>query len=87
MCIRDSNTGFNEKNINKKYQWLNKNGLYKDHMDVIKKSEKQLTGFEIKNLNGISNCVVKAVTSKSPRRSYSAPFWMKLVYPVAKRIT
>jgi hypothetical protein len=29
------NTGFNQKNLAKKYKWTDVNGLYKDHMGYV----------------------------------------------------
>ena len=81
------NTGFNLKNIKKKYEWLNEKGLYKDHIDVIKKSEKDLLRFEHQNTDAISDKVVKAVTAKKPKRRYVAPLLQYMLVPVAKRFT
>lgn len=81
------NTGFNMKNIMKKYEWLNEKGLYKDHIDVIKKSEKDLLRFERQNTDKISGKVVKAVTAKNPKTRYVAPLLQYMLVPIGKRMT
>ena len=81
------NTGFNEKNIKKKYEWFNENGLYKNHKDVIKKTEDQLLSFEVQSIEGIVDKVVKAVTAKRPKKRYAAPLRQWLLIPLGRRIT
>lgn len=78
------NTGFNKKNIDKKYEWLDKNGLYKDHLDSIKKADDQLISLEVQNTDGIIKQLVKAVTDKKPKKRYKAPYWQWLLIPVGK---
>ncbi|MFZ1321452.1 MAG: SDR family NAD(P)-dependent oxidoreductase [Ignavibacteria bacterium] len=80
-------TGFNLKNVNKKYEWHDKNGLYKDHMDIIKKSEDQIFRLEVKNTDGISDKVVKAVTAKNPKKRYYAPLLQWFLIPIGKHIS
>ena len=75
------NTGFNQKNINKKYEWLNKKGLYKDNLKQIKNSEKNLLRFELKNTDSIAKEIVKATLAKNPKRRYSAPWWQYISVP------
>ncbi|MDQ3022364.1 MAG: SDR family NAD(P)-dependent oxidoreductase [Bacteroidota bacterium] len=78
------NTGFNKKNIDKKYTWLDKNGLYKNHMDAIKKEEDLLYKLEVQNIEGISKQLVKAVVDKKPKKRYKAPLWQWLLIPVGR---
>ena len=80
------NTGFNEKNINRKYDWMKPDGYYKDHMSAIKKAEKQILGIEVRNTNAISDKVVKAVTAKHPKRRYKAPWWQWIFVPIGRRL-
>lgn len=80
------NTGFNEKNINKKYEWMDPEGYYKDHMDAIKKAEKQILRAEGINTNAISDKVVKAVTATRPKRRYKAPWWQWIFVPIGRRL-
>lgn len=80
------NTGFNLKNINKKYDWMDPDGYYKDNMDAIKKAEKQILGTEVQNTHAISDKVVKAVTVKNPKRRYEAPWWQWIFIPIGRRL-
>ncbi len=78
------NTGFNRKNIDKKYKWMDKDSLYKDQMDSIKKADDQLIKLEVQNTDGIVRQLVKAVTDKKPKKRYKAPLWQWLLIPVGK---
>lgn len=69
------NTGFNQKNIKKKYEWMKKNSLYKNHMDKIKKTEERLLTAEIQSTDSIAKKITKAVISKNPKKRYYAPWW------------
>ncbi|HMQ68804.1 MAG TPA: SDR family NAD(P)-dependent oxidoreductase [Ignavibacteria bacterium] len=79
-------TGFNEKNINRKYEWFNHDGIYKDHISAIKKAEMQILGLEVSDLNSISDKVVEAVTDKHPKRRYEAPWWQWIFVPLGRRL-
>ncbi|MCB0726815.1 MAG: SDR family NAD(P)-dependent oxidoreductase, partial [Ignavibacteriae bacterium] len=79
-------TGFNEKNINKKYEWFDQDGIYKDHISAIKKAEMQILGLEVSDLNSISDKVVEAVTDKHPKRRYEAPWWQWIFVPLGRRL-
>lgn len=78
------NTGFNKKNIEKKYQWMSSNSLYKDKMDIIKKEENNLYKLEVKKIDGISGQLVKAVTAEKPKNRYVAPKWQWLPIPIVR---
>lgn len=80
-------TGFNLKNVNKKYEWQDKNGLYKNNMELIKKSEDQIFRLEVKSTNGISDKVVKAVTAKNPKKRYYAPLFQWVLKSIGKHIS
>ncbi len=79
-------TGFNKKNIDKKYKWIPKDSLYKDKMGYIKKSEDQLYMFELKNIDGIVKQVVKAITDKKPKKRYKAPWWLWPLLPTGRKL-
>jgi short-subunit dehydrogenase len=68
-------TNFNQINFNNKNEWFNTQGLYNDHLDFIKITEKKITLFEVKTTTSIVKKVVKAVTSKKMKRRYAAPFF------------
>lgn len=80
------NTGFNKKNIEKKYEWMNLNGLYKDHLKTIKKTEEQLIDLQVQNIEGIVEQLVKACTDKKPKKRYKAPYWQWMLLPLGRSL-
>jgi len=68
-------TDFNQKNIGKKYEWIDSSLLYRGHMDVIKKAEDMIVRSELKDTSSIARQIVKAVEDKRPKRRYVAPVW------------
>jgi len=78
------NTDFNQKNIGKKYEWIDGSVLYKDHMDVIKKAEDMIIRSELKDTASIARQIVRAVEDKRPRRRYVAPLWQWWLIPLLR---
>lgn len=72
------NTGFNKKNIEKKYEWLDESRLDPLEIRNMKKEEKMIYLFEVKSIQSIAKKVVKAVEARYPCRYYSAPWWQAL---------
>lgn len=69
-------TGFNQKNIAKKYVWMNEDSEFYPIIDQIKaKEEKQFKLTESKSTKSIVNKIVKAAEAKNPKLRYSAPWW------------
>lgn len=69
-------TGFNQKNIAKKYVWMNKQSVFYPIIDKIKtEEERQFKITESKSTLSIVNKIVKAAESKKPKLRYSAPWW------------
>ncbi len=79
------NTGFNEKNIDRKYEWMDMNGIYNDHMGEIKRAEAMVLKMELKNTASIAQQIVKAVESPRPKRKYVAPWYQWIFLPLARR--
>jgi short-subunit dehydrogenase len=77
-------TDFNQKNIGKKYEWMDSSVLYKGHMDVIKKSEGMIVRAELKDTAGIAMQIVRAVEDKRPKRRYVAPLWQWWLIPLLR---
>jgi short-subunit dehydrogenase len=77
-------TDFNQKNIGKKYEWIASSLLYKDHMDVIKKSEGMIIRSELQDTSSIARQIVKAVEDKRPKRRYVAPAWQWWLIPLLR---
>ena len=79
------NTGFNQKNLAKKYEWMDANGLYKDHMEYVREAGERLIKREVQDTGSIAKQVVKAVESRRPKRRYVAPKWEWIFLPLVRR--
>ncbi len=79
-------TDFNQKNIGKKYEWIDSSVLYKGHMDIIKKSESMIIRSELKDTASIARQIVRAVEDKRPKRRYVAPVWQWWAIPLLREL-
>jgi short-subunit dehydrogenase len=79
------NTGFNQKNLAKKYEWMDANGQYKDHMGFVRETEGRLVKHELQDTRSIAKQVVKAVEARRPKRRYVAPKWEWVFLPLVRR--
>lgn len=69
-------TGFNQRNINKKYEWMNHDSVFYEMIPEIKKREEKLFGLlELRSTNTIVRQIVKACESSKPAARYTAPWW------------
>ena len=69
-------TGFNQKNIAKKYAWMNKESVFYPIISELKlQEERQFKLTESKNTRSIVRKIVRAVEAKKPRLRYTAPWW------------
>lgn len=67
-------TGFNMKNINKKYNWMQYDSFFRYKWeDMYQKEHKIWNIIEKKNFNSIINQYVKAVEDKNVKLRYTAP--------------
>lgn len=80
------NTEFNQKNIGKKYEWIDSSVLYKGHMDVIKKAEGMIIRSELQDTCSIARQIVKAVEDRIPKRRYVAPLWQWWLVPLLREL-
>jgi short-subunit dehydrogenase len=71
-------TGFNRKNIQKKYEWLNVDKLDPVQAKRIKKEEAVIYRYEMQSTKSIAKKIVKAVEARFPYRRYFAPWWQGL---------
>lgn len=67
-------TGFNEKNIDKKYEWVNSSDIYRHHIAYIRKFEKFFKVMQLRKTESIAKKIVKAVTDKKVKNRYVAPY-------------
>ncbi|MGA7076095.1 MAG: SDR family oxidoreductase [Halobacteriota archaeon] len=79
------NTGFNERFMRRKYEWMNANGLYKDHMAYVRQEEERLIKRELQSTESIAKQVVRAVEARRPKRRYVAPKWEWVFLPLVRR--
>ena len=79
------NTGFNQKNLAKKYEWMDVNGLYKDQMEYVHTAGERLIKRELQDTSSIAKQVVKAVEARRPKRRYVAPKWEWIFLPLVRR--
>ncbi len=69
-------TGFNQKNIAKKYVWMDEKSVFYPIIDQIKaKEDRQFKLTESKSTASIVGKIVKAAEAKKPKLRYSAPWW------------
>ncbi len=79
------NTGFNERFMPQKYEWMGEQSLYKDRMAYVRQQEERVMKRELPSTRSIARQVVKAVEARWPRRRYVAPKWEWVVLPLARR--
>ena len=79
------NTGFNEKFMQRKYEWMDVNGLYKDQMAYVRREEETLRKRELQTTESIAKQVVRAVEARRPKRRYVAPRWEWVFLPLLRR--
>jgi short-subunit dehydrogenase len=80
------NTGFNERFMQQKYEWMNAHSLYKDHMAYVRQEEERVIKLELQSTASIAKQVVKAVEAQRPKRRYVAPKWEWVALPLFRRV-
>jgi short-subunit dehydrogenase len=69
-------TGFNQKMIARKYEWLGEDSYFNEVMeDTRTQEERFFSRTELKSTRTAVNEIVKAVESRKPKLRYVAPFW------------
>lgn len=69
-------TGFNQRVMATKYQWLTSSSYFAKIIDKIKaREEKMFKILELKSTRSIVNKIVQAVEAHKPCLRYSAPWW------------
>jgi short-subunit dehydrogenase len=69
-------TGFNQKNIAKKYVWMKEQSVFYPIINQIKAEEERTFKFtESKTTDSIVAKIVKAAEAEKPKARYSAPGW------------
>lgn len=69
-------TGFNQRMLARKYEWLRKRSYFNEKIREIKmREEKFFSTMESESVRTAVNQIVKAAESSRPRFRYVAPFW------------
>ncbi len=72
-------TGFNQKMMGKKYEWMSETSYFYKIKDKIKKREAQRFNLSEQNdLTSIVSQIINAVEAKKPKLRYFAPWWQGL---------
>jgi hypothetical protein len=71
--------------MQRKYEWMNAQSLYKDHMAYVRQEEERIIKRELQSTASIAKQVVKAVEAKRPKRRYVAPKWEWVALPLFRR--
>lgn len=73
------NTGFNQKMIAKKFEWMNETSYFYGILTKLKKKEAQQFNLaEAKDITSIVNKIVAAAEATKPKLRYVAPWWQGL---------
>lgn len=72
-------TGFNQKMLEKKYQWMDESSYFYPFISTLKKNEKKSFDFlEQRRTDSIVAKLIEAIEDPTPRFRYSAPWWQAL---------
>jgi short-subunit dehydrogenase len=72
-------TGFNQKNIAKKYEWMNEHSYFYKIKDRIRRGEERAFKLlEHKSLSSIVQKIVIASQAEKPGLRYAAPLWQSI---------
>jgi short-subunit dehydrogenase len=69
-------TGFNQKNIARKYEWMGKDSYFNEVIDDIRAKEARYFGrAEVHSTKTAVDVIVEAVEAANPKLRYVAPWW------------
>jgi short-subunit dehydrogenase len=69
-------TGFNQKNIAGKYEWMGKDSYFNEIIDEIRAQEaRYFRKAELHSTKTAIDVIVRAVEAKNPKLRYVAPWW------------
>ena len=71
-------TCFNEKMHAKKYEWMDASSFYHDHLNYIKRFDRNNILIQSKHIQRIARKIVNASEAKRPWARYVAPWWQGL---------
>jgi short-subunit dehydrogenase len=69
-------TGFNQKMIAKKYEWMGKDSYFNEIMgDIRAQEERYFSRTELRSTKTAVDAIVEAVEARKPKLRYVAPWW------------
>jgi short-subunit dehydrogenase len=69
-------TGFNQKMVAKKYEWMRHGSYFQDQLAALKAQEERLFAIlELRSTRTIVRKIVQAVEAEKPRLRYVEPWW------------
>ena len=72
-------TGFNQKMVASKYEWMFRQSYFRDKIPALKaRDERQLALLELQSTRSIVRRIVRATEADKPRSRYSAPWWQAI---------
>lgn len=77
-------TGFNQKMLEDKYDWLKPTSPYQAIMNDLKKQDKRFALFETQNITSIVKQIISAAETKKPKLRYTAPWYQAWVVQILR---
>ena len=69
-------TGFNQKLVAKKYEWMRHGSYFHDQLGALKAQEERLFAIlELRSTRTIVRKIVQAIEAEKPRLRYVEPWW------------
>jgi short-subunit dehydrogenase len=69
-------TGFNQRMIARKYEWMRQGSYFEDQLDTLKAREQRMFDLlELSSTAPIVRKIIQAAEADRPRFRYSAPWW------------
>lgn len=80
-------TGFNQKMMKTKYEWMDEHSYFYKIIDQIKKGEaRQFQLSEVKDISSIVSKIVQATEADKPNLRYVAPWWQGLFVRIVRAL-
>lgn len=78
-------TGFNQKVMNTKWQWMNQSSYFANIKNKIKdREESYFKKLERKTNDSIVKQIIKAIEADTPKERYTAPWWQAMYATIVR---
>jgi short-subunit dehydrogenase len=78
-------TGFNKKNIEKKWNWMRKESIFQNKLDKIHENEEKFwRRIEIKDYTNVVKTYIKAVEADNPKFRYCIPWYQAMIVQLGR---